>query len=209
MAQISGQAGANLSQELANYLSTQQGNLTSEQLTGIINSYLTGGDKLISQGGSISTGIYKRFGEFDQVTGKVEVVTTGLWSGDTGSLNSYFTSSTQVAASSGDYYAIVTLMGCSSDTSNSINVISTGIKTVENTIEIKIFPNPVSSELIIDLKGNREMLNLEILNSSGQLMLKDQMTSRKLIQTDDFSKGIYFIKLEGKDIFQVKKIVKN
>lgn len=104
MAQITGQAGANLSQELATYLSSQQGNLTSEQLTQIVNKYLTGGDKLTAQGGSISTGIYKRFGEFDQVTGKVEIVTTGLWSGDTGSLTSYFTSSTQVAATSGNYY---------------------------------------------------------------------------------------------------------
>ena len=104
MAQITGQAGVNLTQELAAYLNSQQGNLTSEQLSTIINQYLTGGDKLGAQGGQINTGIYKRFGEFDQVTGKVEIVTTGLWSGDTGSLNSYFTSSTQVAASSGDYY---------------------------------------------------------------------------------------------------------
>jgi len=104
MAQITGQAGVNLSTELANYLSANQGNLTSEQLSQIINSYLTGGDKLAAQGGSISTGIYKRFGEFDQVTGKVEIVTTGMWSGDTGSLTSFYTSSTQVEASSGDYY---------------------------------------------------------------------------------------------------------
>ena len=104
MAQIQGQAGVNLSTELANYLSANQGNLTSEQLAQIINQYLTGGDKIAAQGGSISTGIYKRFGEFDQVTGKVEVVTTGMWSGDTGSLATFFTSSTQVAATSGDYY---------------------------------------------------------------------------------------------------------
>jgi len=104
MAQITGQAGVNLSTELANYLSANQGNLTSEQLSQIINQYLTGGDKIAAQGGSISTGIYKRFGEFDQVTGKVEVVTTGMWSGDTGSLATFFTSSTQVAATSGDYY---------------------------------------------------------------------------------------------------------
>ena len=104
MAQITGQAGVNLSSELASYLSANQGNLTSEQLSQIINQYLTGGDKIAAQGGSISTGIYKRFGEFDQVTGKVEVVTTGMWSGDTGSLSAYFTSSTQVAATSGDYY---------------------------------------------------------------------------------------------------------
>ena len=104
MAQIQGQAGVNLSQELASYLSANQGNLTSEQLSQIINNYLTGGDKLGAQGGSISTGIYKRFGEFDQVTGKIEVVTNGLWSSDTGSLSTFFTSSTQVAATSGDYY---------------------------------------------------------------------------------------------------------
>ncbi len=104
MAQITGQAGVNLSTELASYLSANQGNLTSEQLSVIINQYLTGGDKIAAQGGSISTGIYKRFGEFDQVTGKIEVVTTGMWSGDTGSLTTFFTSSDQVAATSGDYY---------------------------------------------------------------------------------------------------------
>ena len=75
MATITGQAGVDLSSDLAAYLSANQGNLTSEQLTQIINQYLTGGDKLAAQGGSITNGIYKRFGEFDQVTGKVEVVT--------------------------------------------------------------------------------------------------------------------------------------
>ena len=112
MAQITGQAGVNLTQELATYLNSQQGNLTSEQLTQIINQYLTGGDKLGAQGGNINTGIYKRFGEFDQVTGKVEIVTTGMWSGDTGSLNSYFTASsteglTTQTSDSKNYYVNV------------------------------------------------------------------------------------------------------
>ena len=113
MAQITGQAGVNLSAELASYLSTNQGNLTSEQIIGILNGYLTGGDKLAAQGGSITTGIYKRFGEFDQVTGKVEVVTTGLWTGDTGSLTSFYTSSTQSATS---YYQNVYNANPASDT---------------------------------------------------------------------------------------------
>jgi len=120
MAQIQGQAGVNLSTELANYLSANQGNLTSEQLTQIINQYLTGGDKLAAQGGSISTGIYKRFGEFDYVSGKIEVVTTGMWSGDTGSLTSFYTSSTQATAASGDYYYNVYNADPSSDTSAAI-----------------------------------------------------------------------------------------
>ena len=82
---------------MANYLDGSGGNLTSEQLSTIINQYLSGGDKLGASGGSISNGIYKRFGEFDQVNGKIQVVTTGLWSGDTGSLTSFFTSSVQEA----------------------------------------------------------------------------------------------------------------
>lgn len=104
MAQITGQQGVNLTQELQAYLNAQNGNLTSEQLATVINQYLTGGDKLGAQGGNINTGIYKRFNEFDQVTGRIEVVTTGLWSGDSGELNQFFTSSTQAAASSSNYY---------------------------------------------------------------------------------------------------------
>jgi hypothetical protein len=107
MAQITGQAGVNLTSELAAYLQASNGNVTTEQLTNLINQYLTGGDKLAAQGGSITTGIYKRFGEFDQITGKVEVVTTGLWSGDTGSLTSFYTSSVQAAADSSNYYTNV------------------------------------------------------------------------------------------------------
>lgn len=103
MAQISGQAGVNLSADLASYLSQNNGNLTSEQLTGIINTYLSGGDKVQAQGGSISTGVYKRFGEFDTVQGKVDTVTSGLWSGDTGSMVAFFTSSTQTEATQ-EYY---------------------------------------------------------------------------------------------------------
>ena len=104
MAQITGQQGVNLTQELQAYLNAQNGNLTSEQLATVINQYLTGGDKLGAQGGNINTGIYKRFNEFDQVTGRIEVVTTGLWSGDSGDLKQFFTSSIQSAASSSNYY---------------------------------------------------------------------------------------------------------
>ena len=136
MAQIKGQAGVNLSQELANYLDANQGNLTSEQITTIINQYLTGGDKLGATGGSLSNGIYKRFGEFDQVNGKIEVVTTGLWSGDTGSMSSFFTSSAQTAASK-NYYVNVYNADPSSDTSAVIQyAIAYGHKYASGSVDL-------------------------------------------------------------------------
>ena len=58
---------------------------------------------MVADGASVASGIYKRFNEFDQVTGKVEVVTTGLWTGDTGSLAEHHTGS-QAQSASGDYF---------------------------------------------------------------------------------------------------------
>jgi hypothetical protein len=79
------------------------GTVDSAQIIALLNSALPAGQQ-ISVGSGISTGIYKRFGEFDKVNAKVEVVTTGIWSGDSGSLNSFFTSSTQMSSTSGQYY---------------------------------------------------------------------------------------------------------
>ena len=54
--------------------------------------------------GGINVGIYKQFGAFDKVDAKTEIVTTGIWSGDSGSLPNVFTSSVQVGATSAQYY---------------------------------------------------------------------------------------------------------
>ena len=45
----------------------------------------------------------------DVVTANQTTVTTGLWSGDTGSLTTLFTSTTQISAS-GEYFYIVNML---------------------------------------------------------------------------------------------------
>jgi hypothetical protein len=75
----------------------------SNQLVTLLNSVLPAGQQ-ISTVGAQTSGIYKRFGEFDKVNAKIEIVTTGLWANDSGSLTQYFTSSTQVGQQSGQYY---------------------------------------------------------------------------------------------------------
>ena len=79
------------------------GSIDSNDVIALLNSALPGGQQISGTTGT-SSGVYKRFGEFDKVNAKVEVVTTGLWTGDTGSLTAAYTSSTQVAAASSDYY---------------------------------------------------------------------------------------------------------
>lgn len=81
----------------------QGGTIDSNDVVALLNSALPGGQQITLSAG-VSSGVYKRFGEFDKVNSKVEIVTTGLWTGDVGSLTALYTSSTQVAATSGDYY---------------------------------------------------------------------------------------------------------
>ena len=79
------------------------GTIDTNQIVTLLNSALPAGQQISTVGETI-TGIYKRFGEFDKVNAKIEIVTTGLWANDSGSLNVFFTASSQTTAQSGKYY---------------------------------------------------------------------------------------------------------
>jgi hypothetical protein len=98
MAQIN---DPNVTAQIASLANT--GVVDTDQIVALLNTALPAGQQ-IAVGAGVTTGIYKRFGEFDKVNAKVEVVTTGLWTSDEGQINNFFTSSTQAAATSGKYY---------------------------------------------------------------------------------------------------------
>ncbi len=108
----------------------------------------------------------------------------------------------------GDYYVIVSLSGCSSDPSNTINVTVTGIEVFELGRVFKVYPNPVLNELIIEIEGNNETVNFDILNAIGQVVFKGNLVDKTTVQTSDFSHGVYLIKLENGKTFEFKKIIK-
>ena len=93
----------NIAAQIADLAST--GTFDTNDIVAIINSGLPAGQQLQS-GAGVTTGVYKQFGEFDKVNAKVEVVTTGLWTGDVGSLTAAYTSSTQVGQSGNYYYDV-------------------------------------------------------------------------------------------------------
>lgn len=78
------------------------GNIDTNTILSLLNSALPASQRLTS--GTETTGIYKRFATYDVVDGMNEVVTTGLWSGDTGSLTTIYSSPTQTGSTSGQYY---------------------------------------------------------------------------------------------------------
>ena len=94
----------NIAKQIADLALNGNGNVDSDAVIARLNQALPAGQQVAPGGLNINTGVYKNFGQFDTVNAKVEVVTTGLWSGESGSLDVFYTSSTQVGATSGDYY---------------------------------------------------------------------------------------------------------
>ena len=108
----------------------------------------------------------------------------------------------------GEYYVIVTINGCISEMSNVIDYIYTDIALTEINNNLNIYPNPVSNELIIEIDGNINKIEFEILNALGQTMYKGYLFDRIVVNTDNFDSGIYFLKLKDGSTFEFKKIVK-
>lgn len=106
---------SNLSQYLASAANTAGTPVDTTELVNIVNQFLGQGEQISSDVTTITNGIYKKFGAIDKVTNRTEIVTSGIWSGDTGSLNSFFTSSTQLTDVSGKYYLDVYNLAPSSD----------------------------------------------------------------------------------------------
>ena len=97
---------SNLSQYLAGAANTAGTPVDTNELVRIVNQFLGTGEQISSDLNTISNGIYKKFGTIDKVTNRTEIVTSGIWSGDTGSFDvkADYTSSVQVASTSGRYY---------------------------------------------------------------------------------------------------------
>ncbi|MCX6280333.1 MAG: T9SS type A sorting domain-containing protein [Bacteroidetes bacterium] len=108
----------------------------------------------------------------------------------------------------GAYYSIVTISGCSSDPSNTINVDLTGIDSQATNSSIKVYPNPVGDELTIEPGKNKEQTSYEIHSSMGQVVCKGMLSERTLVQTGSFPAGVYVIKFDNGISPEYLKIIK-
>lgn len=91
----------------------------------------------------------------------------------------------------------------------------TGIFPAEkNEIDVKIYPNPSYGNINIDFSINQpENIQIELYNSNGQKVAvwlnRKQQTGFHHFEfnTDEFSNGIYWLRLNGNSTIQTKKII--
>jgi len=74
--------------------------------------------------------------------------------------------------------------------------------------EIKIYPNPTSSELYFDLKEN-QLLNIQIMDVLGKDVKSIKSISENKIDISELATGTYLLKFNFESTSVVKRIIKN
>ena len=71
-----------------------------------------------------------------------------------------------------------------------------------NKVEVALFPNPVKNE--INFKGISKVSEYEIFSADGKLIKSGTYKPFAFINVAGITKGVYFIKINGKNLKFVK-----
>ena len=78
----------------------------------------------------------------------------------------------------------------------------------EQVIEVKVYPNPASDFITLELDNETESL-LKIYDQLGALLFKTSAQGNKTINISQWRPGVYTLKLESNTHFLIEKFVKN
>lgn len=111
------------------------------------------------------------------------------------------TDSIYTMTSKDNYYCIVTVLGCSSDSSNNINTKNTSFNVPFFDTQISYFPNPSSSEITLTSNVFLNNVNLLLIDNCGKTVLniKNLSGNSFILKELDLENGFYLIKLIGEN----------
>jgi len=178
MAQIT---NPNITSQIAALANT--GTIDSNAIVQLLNSALPATQQIATTG-TTGTGLYKRFGEFDKVNAKIEVVTTGLWSNDSGSLTAFYTASSQTTVASGKYYYnVLDLDPALSDNEQIQFAVAYGHVDGSGSVRLDLDDNA-----LLPTKATYAQYKSMLLDPT---LAKFQFDNSSVIATD--ANGVYFI----------------
>ena len=85
-----------------------------------------------------------------------------------------------------------------------INITKASGSLGEETLSV--YPNPASD--LLNINSNNQILNVKILNYTGQILADNKFNSKEvIINTSVYKPGIYFIQIEIENGISTQKII--
>ncbi|MAC94485.1 MAG: hypothetical protein CMC96_03170 [Flavobacteriales bacterium] len=111
-------------------------------------------------------------------------------------------------AINGSYACEISLNGCV-DTTACVQVIVTGIEKNAFSEEYKIYPNPFADQITIESTGVHLNTQVDVINIKGQVVYETTtlLNGKTVLNTADWSKGIYFVRLTNEQGVGTYKLV--
>lgn len=134
----------------------------------------------------------------------------GTWSGP-GVTGSSFDPSVGVGSQTLTY-SYTDGNGCSNTAPVTVVVSAcVGITETAGFEGLRVFPNPTSGTVNIQLGGIYNHVEYRLANLNGQLIRSEQVTKTEQLQltTDDLPAGVYFLTIKADDQIKTVKLVKN
>lgn len=118
---------------------------------------------------------------------------------------------TMTASGDGVYQVIVTYANdCSARSMARVVQMPSGIGSVANRNDIRIFPNPVQDDLTIKTLGHKdELLTVTLSNITGSVIYAQSFKREVAVPFQHLPQGGYFIHVSGSNGRYIRKIVKN
>ena len=105
-------------------------------------------------------------------------------------------------------YAVEITSGTCTELSDCIEFDTLGLDEFL-TSEVKLFPNPVSTNLNIEIAGNSDAIALDLFDVSGKLVLQKNVSNEAItLNVKNLPQGIYFLKVSSSEKTGTYKIVK-
>lgn len=162
--------------------------------------------------------------EVAEIDAQPEVPATPIISENNGILHSNTTSGNQwyhetglipgaegqdfTPTSNGNYYVVVSNGICTSEPSNTIGFVLTGMEQSIPEQSLIIYPNPLSNKLHIEIKNPKGKTDYQIINAAGNLIANGTFEGKTTVDTSDLQPGIYMIKIQTEHSLTIQKIVK-
>lgn len=119
------------------------------------------------------------------------------------------TSQSYSATSNGSYAVIISINGCS-DTSNCVPITGVGIEDRGFDSMANISPNPSQESFNLNLWTAQKNIVVEVSDVTGKIVYIQSFESLKttVLNTSDWGKGVYLLKLMNESSSATKRIVK-